>query len=162
MSALERFRARARAALGDTGFLRRGEKNAALFVSDCPRRGGTGAAERLKAAGFSAREENGLLLIDLKPALLPRGGDFLPMPCGDDGARLLLSLARRLILADAPPERQPMEALRLTLHLLDKKAYVRLYDLLAPLAAEALRAHTALPSAAGIWIMEALREEKNA
>lgn len=161
MSALKALREKAWDALAHTGFLRRGENNAALFVSDYPRRGGeiSAACARLNEAGFAARAENGLLLIDLLPACYPAWRAFEPVRCRTDGEYLLCSLARRLLAFDTPPECQAGESIRMTLLMLDQRKYELLYDLLAPRLAEALRTGGPMPVAAGVYIMDALKEE---
>ena len=66
MSALDALRSEARAALSETGFLRRDRTAAALFVTDYPLRvqNAEDALARLEAGGFTVIKERGLWRID--------------------------------------------------------------------------------------------------
>ena len=163
MSALDALRSEARAALLETGFLRRDRTAAALFVTDYPQRvqNAEEALARLEARGFTVIKEHGFWRIDLSQerwnaliaslrpvAIINRGEEALP----------LYSIATRLQKASVPPENQPLYPLRLTLICLDAGEMERLSELMAPLLAECLRLKTPLPAAAGILIAQALNE----
>lgn len=163
MSALDALRSEARAALSETGFLRRDRTAAALFVTDYPLRvqNAEDALARLEAGGFTVIKERGLWRIDLnrerwnaliaslRPvAIINRGEETLP----------LYSIATRLQKVSVPPENQPLYPLRLTLICLDAGETERLSNLMAPLLAEYLRLKAPLPAAAGVLIARALNE----
>ena len=163
MSALDALRSEARAAMGQTGFLRRDGTAAALFISDYPLRAADAdaAKSRLAQSGFETSAARGLgrvdpsaarwraLIASVPPVKLRESGDDL-LP--------LASVARRLLKTDTPPESQPLYPIRLTLIYLEAKEYDRLFALISPALAECLRLREPLPTAAGRLIAAALNE----
>ena len=150
-----------RALLGVPCFIRRSRSPDALFISDLPRR--TVDAEdivrRLEAGGqWRTWMRNGLLELDPAPLLwhslirsaprvAPRPQDwYADYP-------FLAACARRLIADSPPPERQPVDPLRLTLKRLDAGELDLLERELPPILALLLRRREPLPAAAGLYVL---------
>lgn len=160
MSPLEPWRALLRP-LAAPGFLRRDQREDALFVSDFPRFGPPErAAARIEAAGFLLRLEKGLAHIDAGPERYRALLEALPLPCPGQPTEETLrlhGLALRLWRAQTPLALQPPAPLRLTLKLLDAQTPLpRLPGLLCPALAELQRQGLPLPSGVGQLLFLAL------
>ena len=160
MSPLAAWRAQLRP-LAAPGFLRRDQREDALFISDFPRFGPPEqAVARNQAAGFHLTLENGLAHLDAGPERYQALLESLPAPApGTPGEETLRLHARALRLwrAQTPPALQPLAPLRLTLKLLDAQTPLsRLPGLLCPALAEIQRRGLPLPSGVGQLLFQAL------
>ena len=143
MSPLAAWRAQLRP-LAAPGFLRRDQREDALFISDFPRFGPPEqAVARIQAAGFHLTLENGLAHLDAGAERYRALLESLPAPApGTPGEETL---------------RLHALALRLTLKLLDAQTPLsRLPGLLCPALAEIQRRGLPLPSGVGQLLFQAL------
>lgn len=154
MSTLDTFRTELRALVGPRAFLHRDRTGRALFVCSIkyPAAADDTVPERLQAAGYLARSDQGLWYIDLSLDYRVRWMRSLsPAPLPEEPH--LRSLCRSLLSqGDVPPELQPWEFIRRTLIYTDEGAWEQLYQSLSAELAVLKRSSTPLPCSAAAVI----------
>ncbi len=144
------------------GFLRR-DQAAGLFASDYPRfPGAEDVTNTLLRAGFRVTAESGLARIDGSEEKYHAWFAHLPCPDAvpDDETLYAVSLARRLVRAETPPEEEPLAGYPALLKALDEGRSGEAAEGAAAWAALCQRQGRKLPSAAGKLILLALTERK--
>ena len=159
---LEPLRNSLRVSLGVSCFIRRSRREDALFVTDVLLRKGRDTETALDALrrqkDWILIPEGRLIHLDPAPELWHRLIDSAPR-CGVGRPEqypeypFLAACALRLVKEPVPADMQPVAPLRLTLKRLEAGELGRLQEELPPLAAVLQRKHSALPEAAGWYIL---------
>lgn len=147
-----------RVLLGPKGFIRRDRLQRALFISDAARHHGDkkDLDQRLQESGFTVREENGLLFIDLCPEACLRFALSLKKRLPDAETASLCRLYLEHKAGNAAPE---PSLYREALSCFDAGDARGLFRIASISLARALRLHTA-PDVFYLCLMQALPKEE--